>query len=309
MWEDPGLAERALETMMRGVSTRDYEQVLPKMAEAVGMKKSSVSRQFIEGSAEVLQELNERRWEQVELLVIYLDGIQFGKYHVIGAVGVDTAGRKHVLGIREGSSENATVATGLLNDLVERGVRSDRPYLFVIDGSKALRKAIDQVFGQEQKVQRCRSHKVRNVVDHLPEDLKDQTKKTMRAAFKLGEKDGKSRLEQYARWLETEHPSAAESLREGLDEMFTISRLGLTDSLQRCLGTTNLIESSHSGVRQKTRRVTRWQDGTMVMRWAAGAFSQTAKSYRKIQGHKDLWMLEVALGRNKEVKQPDKAAA
>jgi len=308
-WEHPGLAERVLDVMIRGVSTREYENVLPQMADAVGMKKSSVSREFIEASVALLEQLNQRRFDQVDLLVIYVDGIEFAQHCVLGAVGVDNQGRKHVLGLREGASENATVVTALLEDLVERGVKPDREYLFVIDGSKALRKGIDQVFGHQQPVQRCHNHKVRNVLGYLPDDLKAQTQKTMKAAFKLPLKAGMAKLEQYARWLQVEHPSAAQSLREGLPEMFTADRLGLTESLKRCLCVTNIVDSSHAGVRQKTRRVTRWQDGSMVMRWAAASFLQTEKHYRKLMGHKDLWMLEVALHRRKEVVHPDKLAA
>lgn len=295
MWENAELRDRVLEIAMHGVSTRDYEGVLPKMAAAVGMKKSSVSRELIEASSEALRALHERRWDREEFLILYLDGIQFGKYHVLGAVGVDREGRKQVLGIREGASENATVVTALLEDLVARGLKTDRQYLFVIDGSKALRAAIAQVFGDRHFIQRCRNHKVRNVMDHLPEELRDQTKKVMKAAFKLEPKKGKEKLEQQAKWLEIEYPSAAASLREGMDEMFTVQRLGLSSMLSRCLTNTNLIDSAHSGVRMKTRRVTHWQHGEMVMRWAAASFLATEKQYRRIQGYRDLWMLEAAL--------------
>ena len=309
MSAEPALAARMLDIMIRGVSTREYENVLPQMAEAVGMKKSSVSREFIEASVEVLEQLNQRRFDDIDLLVIYVDGIEFAQHCVLGAVGVDTAGKKYVLGLREGASENATVVTALLEDLVARGVKTDRRYLFVIDGGKALRKGIDQVFGQQHPVQRCHNHKVRNVMDYLPKEMKEQTKRTMKAAFQLEAKSGIAKLEQYARWLQVEYPSAAESLREGLEEMFTADQLGLTETLKRCLCTTNIIDSSHSGVRQKTHRVTHWQNGAMVMRWAAAAFTMTEKHYRKIQGHKDLWMLDVALGRRKQEVVPAKKAA
>jgi len=295
MWANASVAERMLEIALHGVSTRNYEPVLPQMAEAVGMKKSSVSRELIAASREALQALLERRWEAVEFLVIYLDGIQFGKHHVLGAVGVDREGRKHVLGLREGASENGPVAIALLEDLVARGLRTDRRYLFVIDGSKALRAAIDQVFGERSLVQRCRNHKIRNVIGHLPKELREQTTKLMKAAFQLKADQGKAKLEHQARWLEREYPSAAASLREGLEEMFTVQRLGLSSSLHRCLTTTNLIDSTHSVVRRKTRRITHWQHGEMVMRWAAVSFRAMEKQYRRIQGHHDLWMLEAAL--------------
>jgi len=292
----PGpLAQRMLEILLAGVSTRKYARVIPEMAETVGVSRSAVSRETIEASERVLEELMERRLDGWDLLVIYLDGIQFGNYHVLGAVGVDVEGHKHVLGVREGASENAEVARALLEDLVARGVDVGRRRLFVLDGSKALRSALDQVFGRQHPVQRCRNHKLRNVVGHLPKDLHAQARSAMRAAWKLEAKEGEQKLEQLARWLERDHPSAAASLREGLGEMFTINRLGLPPRLRRCLTSTNLIDSTHSGVRQKTRRVTNWTNGAMALRWAASSFVETEKSYRKIIGHQELWMLKAHL--------------
>ena len=179
---DQRLADRMLELVLNGVSTRRYEQVLPAMADQVGISKSEVSRETIEAGTRVLQELAERDLGELDVLVVYLDGIVFGDYHVLAAVGVDATGRKHVLGLREGPSENATVTTGLLEALVERGLRADRRRLFVIDGAKALRSAIGHVFGQGNLVQRCRNHKVRNVLGHLPKAQHDQARSTLRAA-------------------------------------------------------------------------------------------------------------------------------
>jgi putative transposase len=299
------LGRRILEILMNGVSTRKYEKVLPEMADSVGMSRSSVSREAIEASEARLKQLCERRFDDRDILVIYLDGIQFGRSHVLAAVGVADDGRKHVLGLREGASENSTVVTALLEDLVARGITPDRRRLFVIDGSKALRKSIDHVFGRTNPVQRCRNHKIRNVIDHLPKDQHDQTRAAMRAAFKLDADEGMARLEQLAAWLERDHPSAAGSLREGLSEMFTINRLGLPASLRRCLSSTNVIDSSHSGLRQRTGRVTNWQDGSMVIRWAAAAFLATEKQFRKILGHQQLWMLKAHFDHdeNTEVKR------
>ena len=164
-----------------------------------------------------------RRWDEVELLVIYLDGIRLGEHHVLAAVGVDAQGNKHVLGIAEGASENQVVAKGLLEDLVRRGVKPERRRLFVIDGSKALRAAIDAVFGAENPVQRCRHHKIENVMGYLPEHLKEQVKAALRAAFWLPATEGMARLEKQAQWLEREYPDAAASLREGLAELFTVN--------------------------------------------------------------------------------------
>ena len=167
---------------MKGVSTRNYGKILPAMAETVGVSKSQISREFAAASEQQLKTLCERRFDDLDILIVYIDGIQFGDCHVIVAIGVDSGGCKHVLGLREGSSENSRVVTDLLNDLVERGVKPDRPRLFIIDGSKALRCAIDAVYGSENAVQRCRNHKIRNVLGYLPEDQKDQAKAAMKVA-------------------------------------------------------------------------------------------------------------------------------
>jgi transposase-like protein len=231
----------------------------------------------------------------LKILIIYIDGVVFGDHTMIGAVGVDSEGHKHVLGIREGATENSTVVTELLQDMAARGVDAQQKRLFIIDGSKAIRAAINAVFGADQPVQRCRAHKLRNVLDHLPEEQKEQVKSLLRAAWKMEAKAGMSRIRKLAEWLEREHPSAAASLLEGLEECFTINRLGLPPSLQRCLATTNIIESPHAGVRIRTRRVTRWQNGSMVRRWMASAFLRTEKNFRRIMGYKELWALDAIL--------------
>ena len=289
------LAPRILSILMKGVSTRKYESILPAMAETVGVSKSQISREFAAASEQELKTLCERRFDELDILIVYIDGIQFGDCHVIVAIGVDSDGCKHVLGLREGSSENSRVATDLLNDLVERGVKPDRRRLFVIDGSKALRCAIDAVYGSENAVQRCRNHKIRNVLGYLPEDQREQVKCAMQAAFLLDAAKGIKKLKQLARWLEQEYPSAAGSLLEGLDEMFTINRLGLPKALRRCLGSTNVIESPNSGIRSRTRRVKRWRDHAMVVRWVATSLLDMEKRFRKIMGHQQLWMLDAKL--------------
>ena len=295
MQEPSRLGQRMLDILLRGVSTRHYREVIPEMAETVGVSKSSVSRQTILAAEAEVEALQNRRFDAVKLLVIYVDGVVFGEHTMIGAVGVDTAGNKHVLGIREGATENATVVKELLQDIVARGVNPEQKRLFVIDGSKALRAAINAVFGSEQPVQRCRAHKLRNVLDHLPEEQKEQVKSVLRAAWKMEAKAGMARIRKLAEWLEREYPSAAASLREGLEECFTINRLGVPPSLHRCLATTNIIESPHAGVRIRTRRVTHWQNGAMVWRWMASAFLRTEKNFRKIMGYRDLWALEAIL--------------
>ena len=286
---------RMLDILMRGVSTRNYREILPEMAETVGVSKSTVSRKSIEDSEKALKELAERRFDDKDILIIYIDGIVFSGHHVIVAIGIDSEGHKHVLGLRDGASENATVCTALLEDLVERGVNPDRRRLFVIDGSKALRKAIDAVYGQENPVQRCRNHKRKNVLDHVPDSMKETVKATMNAAYRLDSDNGMARLEELAKMLELPHPSAAGSLREGLAETFTVNRLGLPGALRRCLCTTNVIESPNSGIRRRTGRVTRWTDGSMVLRWVASALIETEKSFRRIMGYEQLWMLKTHL--------------
>jgi transposase-like protein len=275
MQDGEQLGARTLEILMRGVSTRNYKEVIPTMAETVGVSKSDVSRRVVEASEAEVEALLSRRFDELKLLVIYIDGLIFGDYTMIGAVGVDSEGNKHVLGIREGATENSTVVKELLEDIVARGVDPKRKMLFVIDGSKALRAAINAVFGAQQPVQRCRAHKLRNVLDHLPKEQRDQAKSVLRAAWKLDAKAGMARIRKLAEWLERDYPSAAASLLEGLDECFTINRLGLPPSL--------------------LRRVTHWQNGKMVIRWLASAFIRTEKRFNKIMGYRDLWTLEAIL--------------
>lgn len=296
--KNQALSQYMLGALMRGISTREYHEVLPKMAETVGVSRSAVSRQAIEASVEQLKQLQERRWDQVEILVIYIDGQRFAEHHILSAVGVDLEGRKHVLGIASGATENAAAVRQLLTGLRDRGLPTDRKYLFVIDGAKALRAAIEEVFGREQEVQRCRNHKIENVMKELPKEQQEQTRRLMRAAFKLSSaEEGEKRLEQIARQLEYDYASAARSLREGMKEMFTLQRLKIPTSLHKCLATTNLIESPHSGVRKRTRNVCRWRDADMAERWAASAWLLTEKHFRRIDGHQELWTLAALLGR------------
>jgi len=289
------MGARMLDILLHGVSTRNYKQVIPRMAETAGVSRSAVSRAAIEASEAEVEALLARRFDELKLLVIYIDGLIFGDYTMIGAVGVDSEGHKHVLGIREGATENSTVVTELLEDIVSRGVDAKRKMLFVIDGSKALRAAINAVFGSHQPVQRCRAHKLRNVLDYLPKDDKPQVKSLLRAAWKLDADKGIARIKKLAAWLDQKYPQAAASLLEGLEECFTINRLDIPPALHRCLATTNIIESPHAGVRIQTRRVTHWQNGRMVLRWMASAFLRTEKRFKRIMGHRDLWALEAIL--------------
>lgn len=307
--KNQALSQYMLGALMRGISTREYHEVLPKMAETVGVSRSAVSRQAIDASVEQLKQLQERRWDQVEILVIYIDGQRFAEHHILSAVGVDLEGRKHVLGIACGATENAAAVKQLLTGLRDRALPTDRKYLFIIDGAKALRTAIEEVFGREQEVQRCRNHKIENVMKELPKEQQEQTRRLMRAAFKLSSaEEGERRLEQIARQLEYDYASAARSLREGMKEMFTLQRLKIPTSLHKCLATTNLIESPHSGVRKRTRNVCRWRDADMAERWAASAWLLTEKHFRRIDGHQQLWSLAAILSRESCAGKKEKVA-
>ena len=306
--QDRGLGQHMLGALLRGVSTREYQEVLPQMAETVGVSRSAISRKAVEASAEQLKQLHERRWENVEILVIYIDGQRFGEHHILSAVGVDAEGKKHILGIESGATENAASVKRLLIRLRDQGLPTDRKYLFVIDGAKALRAAIEEVFGGDQPVQRCRNHKLRNVVDELPKEQQGQALNLMRAAWKVKTaEEGEKRLDQLTRFLERDHESAARSLREGMKEMFTLQRLKIPESLHKCLATTNIIESPQGGVERRTHNVTRWRDADMVQRWVASAWLLTEKHFRRIDGHADLWALAAILGREtKSTTQPSK---
>jgi transposase-like protein len=296
--ENPATAEAMLGHLLRGVSTREYKDVLPNMAATVGVSRSSISRQAMEGSEQQLRELRERRWDQVNLLVIYVDGQRFAEHHVIAAVGVDDSARKHVLGMEPGATENAASVKRLFTRLRDNGLNTEQKYLFVIDGSKALRAAIHEVFGGEQPIQRCRKHKERNVLAELPEEQKPNAQSLLRAAWKSPTaEEGEKRIEQLARFLERDHEQAARCLREGVHDMFTLQRLNVPPSLWKCLATTNLIESPQSGVRKRTLKITRWRDQAMVERWAAAAWLATEGHFRKLDGHRDLWALANILGR------------
>ena len=252
--ENSATAQRMMGALLRGVSTRQYEEVLPEMADAAGVARSSISRQAMEGSAEQLRQLRDRRWDKADLLAIYIDGQRFGDHHVISAVGIDREGVKQVLGIQLGATENAAAVKLLLTRLRDQGLRTDQRYLFVIDGAKALRAGIEEVFGSDQPVQRCRNHKMRNVLNELPREQQPQVVNLMRAAWKVTDADeGMKRLEGLARFLEHDHESAARSLREGMAEMFTIQKLKLPPSLYKCLGTTNVIESPHKAAFRRER--------------------------------------------------------
>jgi putative transposase len=302
---DSGLAARMSEILVSGVSTRKYARVLPAMAASAGIARSSVSR-VVKGASEAsLRQLMERSFHEHDIVAVYIDGIEVAGHHVVAAVGLDDTGEKHLLGLVRGSSENAGVVKDLLQSLVKRGIDASVQRLFVIDGSKAIRSAIEQVYGEQGLVQRCRAHKVRNVTERLPEPTRAQTQSVMHAAYKLPEKEGIAKLKQQAKWLQPQYPDAAASLLEGLEETFTVNRLKLTPALMRCLCTTNIIENPNGAVRRVTGRICRWRDPEMVLRWMASAYLEAEKSFRRIQGYRDLWVLSTALGRARSTSKVD----
>ena len=303
MKHDPKLSRRIMDVALGGgVSTRKYHKTLEQTADAVGISKSAVSRSLKKAMTTALEELQARTIPGADILAVYIDGFVVGSSHVIGAIGVKKDGTKMVLGVRQGAGENLTVVTALLTDLRDRGLTSEVPRLFVLDGGKALASAVDGVYGDRALIQRCRNHKVRNVLDHLPQNKRAHAKLVLRAAFNLEDAGrGIEKLREYAADLERGGwTSAAGSLREGVEELFMVNALGLPSALRRCLGTTNLLDAAHSGTRGKLRRVTTWQDGAMAARWVAAAMVETEKCFRKIQGHHQLWMLEANLKERSE---------
>ena len=237
-----------------------------------------------------------RPLDELDLRVVCIDGKVFRDHCMVVALGIDTQGRKHVLGLREGATETAVVTSGLLSDLVTRGLPTDRTLLFVIDGAPGLRRAITDVFGSLGVVQRCQVHKLRNVLGHLPERLHSSVGKALRDAWDLESADRAARvLKRLAGSLERDHPGAAASIREGLDEALTVQRLGLTGALERTLRTTNIIENLMGSVEGYTRRVKRWRGGQMIQRWVASALVEAEPRFRRVRGYRDLRYLVGAL--------------
>ena len=296
---DP-LTAVVLERMLAGVSTRRYRRIQEPVGTTVeqtarSTSKSSVSRAFVERTRKALGELMGRRLDDVRLAVMMLDGIELKGRTNIVALGITTEGVKIPLGLWEGSTENATVATALLSDLVERGLDPEQGILFVIDGSKALRKAIRQVFG-EAPVQRCIRHKERNVLEHLAERDRPPVKRRLRTAWAEADHGrARERLRALAADLDRSHPGAAGSLREGLEETLTLTRLGIGGSLKRTLESTNPCESMIECVRRTSRNVKRWSSGEMAMRWTAAGMLEAEKQFRKVIGYRDLAKLAVAI--------------
>ena len=309
---DP-LSRSVLERMLAGVSTRRYRRTQERVGAEVeraarSTSRSSVSRTFIEQTRVSLSELMSRRLDDVRLAVMMIDGLELQGRCCVVALGITTEGVKIPLGLWEGSTENAAVATALLSDLVERGLDPEQGILFVIDGAKALRKAIRNVFG-EAPVQRCLRHKERNVIDHLPERERAAVKQRLRRAWAAD--DHARALEQLRRLaaeLDHSYPGAAGSLREGMEETLTLTRLGVTGSLKRTLESTNPCESMIEIVRRTQRNVKRWSSGEMALRWTAAGMLEAEKQFRKIIGYRDLATLVVAIERDNNRRSHSDAA-
>jgi putative transposase len=299
---DP-LNEATLAAIAAGVSTRRYAgtlDALPVRELQSSISRSSVSRRFVALSAARLVEQFSRRLEKLDLPVILVDGIHFRDRIVLIALGIDSEGGKHILGLREGSTENATVVKALLADLVERGLDPERVRLWVIDGAKALRRAIRDLFGETALVQRCQVHKLRNVLEHLPEHVRPSVRRAINDAWQSRDPVlALKQLERLARSLEREHPGAASSLREGLDETLTVRRLGIDGALYLTLRSTNPIENLNGTVAHHTRNVKRWRDGQMLLRWVGAALLQAIGGFRRVRGMRDMPKLCAALDRHR----------
>lgn len=288
MNSNPGVGERIMASLIHGVSSRDYGKTVRDAADAVGVSKSAVSREFVERSETALKELLERRFDDLDVVVIYIDGMLFREHHVITALGLDATGKKHVLAIKPAGSENSQAVKELLQSVADRGVKPGVNRLFVIDGSKAIRAAIDEVFGSENPVQRCAVHKLRNVQENLPKEKRPYAKMKIKAALLMAPEKGEAMLKEYAKELDVNEPAAAASMREGLHDLFTVGRLGVTGSLARSLTNTNVIESTQSLVGHFKRRVKHWSSADMASRWHATACIDAQKRMRAVRGHKDM---------------------
>jgi putative transposase len=297
------LAEGVVARMLAGLSTRRYPAGLEPVGEQVNAQasatsKSAVSRRFVAATAERLAELLARRLDDRRWPVVFLDGFSMGEHLLVGALGVAADGTKVPLGVVGGTTENKAVCTRLVADLQDRGLDASHGVLFVIDGGKALERAIRGVFGAKALIQRCRQHKERNVLDHLPEAERPLVQRRLRAAWALGDADqATAELEQLARSLDRKRPGAAASLREGLAEALTVNRLGVGGKLLQTVESTNPIESMIEIVRDHAGRVKRWSSGEMALRWAAAGMLAAEGQFRRVKGYQELPQLAQALER------------
>jgi putative transposase len=294
------LTQLALEKMLAGLSSRRYARGLEPAGQAVeeaaaATSKSAVSRRFVTATETALAELMSRRLDDLDLVAFLADGVHFGDHTCVVALGIGIDGVKHPLALEEGSTENATLVTGLITGLRERGLDVTKPILAVLDGSKALSRAVRDVSGKPL-IQRCQQHKIKNVKDKLPERLKAVAEKRMRQAYHAESAlKAEGLLAELARELDKTHPGAAASLREGMAETLTILRLGVPPTLARTLRSTNPIESMIEICREHSKNVKRWRDGTMVLRWCAAGMLEADHQFRRVNGHLHLPKLRAAL--------------
>src|SRR3989454_6320470 len=297
---DP-LDRRVVEQVLVGVATRQYARSLEPLGPAMksrGTSKSAVSRRFVARTTAQLAAWQSAPLDTLDLVALLIDGVHVGDHCLIVALGIAADGQKHALGLWDGSTENATVCQGLLSNLQSRGLRTDRSVLVILDGSKALRRAVNHTFGQAACVQRCQVHKTRNILDYLPDRQRPWVHAILRRAY-LNEDPAKARrlLDDLARRLEDEFPSAAASVREGLEETLTVIRLPLSERLRRSLATTHPIESLMRRMRHVHRNLKGWGNGKMRIRWMTAAVFEAAKGFRRVKGCKDLPALVTALRR------------
>jgi putative transposase len=282
--------------LILGISSRNYEEAIESFISGYGIKKSSISRHFVKATAEQMREFMERDLSGLELCAIFIDGIEFKKQMLVVALGLDKTGKKHILGLWQGATENATVCSNLLDDIERRGLDMSKNYLFVLDGSKALRSAVAKKFGSDVLVQRCQQHKRRNVREHLPPEHQEAIDARIRAAYNMTDYDkAKESLELTVKYLERLNPSAAASLKEGLEETLTVHKLGVSGLLRKTLSTTNPIESCFSVTRTVTGRVKKWNGGDMVQRWAVAALLRAEKKFKRVKGYREIPKLITAL--------------
>jgi len=296
--EDP-LNRRVVEQMLVGVATRQYArslEPLPATMPARGTSKSAVSRRFVVKTTAQLAAWRSTALDAIDLVALLIDGIHIGEHCIIVALGIDHTGAKHALGLWDGSTENAAVCQSLLADLQSRGLRTDRSVLVILDGSKALHKAVTQTVGSAALIHRCQVHKLRNILEHLPEGQRPWVRAIVARAYKqVDVATARRLLQDLARRLENRYPSAAASVRDGLDETLTILTLGLSDRLRQSLATTNAIASLISRTRHVKRNVKRWRGGQMILRWTAAAILEAVKGFRRLKGHKDMPKLVAGL--------------
>jgi len=295
------LADHMVASLLAGLSGRRYERALEPVGETVkaaasGTSQSAVSRRFVTATAERLAEFRSRPLDDQRWLICFVDGFDFAGHTMVGALGVTADGTKVPLGVVGGSTENASVVRGLIAGLRDRGLDASEGILFVLDGGKALHKAVRDVFGDHAVIARCRTHKERNVLDHLPETERPWVRRKLRAAWaNPNAAEAEAALKALASQLERVNPDAAASLREGLAETLTVTRLGVTGSLLKTVMGTNPVESMIEIVRDHARNVKRWQNGDMRLRWAAAGMLAAAGQFRRVKGYRQLPKLAAAL--------------